>query len=82
MSGKRSKKLRRKAKDLLIEWIRTMVPDGEDPNRINRQNLDEFLPTQTHIFAGGQFRMSAYTLKWFYKKVKRNPDVTLENINA
>ena len=51
-------------------------------NRINRQNLDEFLPTQTHIFAGGQFRMSAYTLKWFYKKVKRNPDVTLENINA
>ena len=82
MSGKRSKQLRRKAKDLLIEWIRTMVPDGEDPNRIKRQNLDEFLPTQTHIFAGGQFRMSAYTLKWFYKKVKRNPDVTLENINA
>ena len=31
MSGKRSKQLRRKAKDLLIEWIRTMVPDGEDP---------------------------------------------------
>jgi hypothetical protein len=82
MSGRRSKQLRRRAEYLLIEWIRTMVPDGEDPTRIKRQNLDEFLPMQTHIFAGGQFRMSAYTLKWFYKKVKRNPDVTLENINA
>jgi len=82
MSGRRSKQLRRRAEDLLIEWIRTMVPEGVDPQRIRRQNLDEFLPNQTHIFAGGQFRQSAYTLKWFYKKVKRNPDVTLENINA
>tara|TARA_R100000951_G_scaffold107635_1_gene103203 strand:- start:387 stop:635 length:249 start_codon:yes stop_codon:yes gene_type:complete len=82
MSGRRSKQLRRRAEDLLIEWIRTMVPEGEDPQRIKRQNLNEFLPNQTHIFAGGQFRQSAYTLKWFYKKVKRNPDVTLENINA
>ncbi len=82
MSGRRSKQLRRRAEDLLIEWIRTMVPEGEDPQRIRRQNLDEFLPNQTHIFAGGQFRQSAYTLKWFYKKVKRNTNVTLENING
>ena len=82
MNQKKSKQLRRRAEDLLIEWIRTMVPDGEDPNRIKRQNLDEFLPTQTHIFAGGQFRMSAYTLKWFYKQVKRNPNITLRDLNA
>tara|TARA_R110001599_G_scaffold316952_1_gene526177 strand:- start:296 stop:475 length:180 start_codon:yes stop_codon:yes gene_type:complete len=59
-----------------------MVPEGEDGTRINEQNLSEFLPQQTHFFANGQLRLSAYTLKWFYKKVKRNPDVTLENINA
>lgn len=82
MSGKKSIELRKKGKALLIEWIRTMVPEGEDGTRINEQNLSEFLPQQTHFFANGQLRLSAYTLKWFYKKVKRNPDVTLENINA
>ena len=40
MSGSRSKKLRRRAEDLLIEWLRTMIPDGEDTSRINRNNLN------------------------------------------
>ena len=55
MSGSRSKKLRRRAEDLLIEWLRTMIPDGEDTSRINRNNLNEFLPEQTHIFANNKF---------------------------
>ena len=33
MSGRRSKQLRRRAEDLLIEWLRTMVPDGEDTSK-------------------------------------------------
>ena len=48
MSGRRSKQLRRRAEDLLIEWLRTMVPDGEDTSKIHRNNLNEFLPEQTH----------------------------------
>ena len=82
MSGKRSKQLRRKAKDLLIEWIRTMVPEGEDANKITKKNLHEFLPEQTHIFANNKFMLSAYSLRWFIKKVKRNPNATLEELNA
>ena len=82
MSGSRSKKLRRRAEDLLIEWLRTMVPDGEDTSKINRKNLYEFLPEQTHIFANNRFMLSAYSLRWFYKKVKQNPDITLEELNA
>ena len=39
MSGRRSKQLRRRAEDLLIEWLRTMVPDGEDTSKINKNNL-------------------------------------------
>ena len=54
MNQKKSKQLRRRAEDLLIEWLRTMVPDGEDTSRINRKNLNEFLPEQTHIFANFQ----------------------------
>ena len=55
MNQKKSKQLRRRAEDLLIEWLRTMIPDGEDTSRINRKNLNEFLPEQTHIFANNKF---------------------------
>tara|TARA_R100001460_G_C3485464_1_gene168756 strand:- start:375 stop:623 length:249 start_codon:yes stop_codon:yes gene_type:complete len=82
MSGSRSKKLRRQAEDLLINWLRTMVPDGEDTSKISRKNLDEFLPEQTHIFANNRYLLSAYSLRWFYKQVKRNPSITLGELNA
>jgi len=74
MNGQKAKKLRRIGEQLLIDWIRTMVPEGEDTSKINKNNLHEFLPTQTHIFANGKFMISAYTLRWFYKQVKKNPD--------
>ena len=59
-----------------------MVPEGEDATKINKKNLHEFLPQQTHIFANNRFMLSAYSLRWFYKQVKKNPNITLENLNA
>jgi len=82
MNGRKAKRLRRRAEELLISWIRTMVPEGEDATKITKKNLDEFLPQQTHIFANNRFMLSAYSLRWFYKKVKQNPDITLEQLNA
>ena len=57
-----------------------MTPDGEDATKITAKNLQEFLPEQTHIFSNNKFMVSAYTLRWFYKKVKENPNATLEEI--
>jgi hypothetical protein len=57
-----------------------MTPDGEDATKITAKNLDEFLPEDTHIFANNKFMVSAYSLRWFYKKVKENPNATLEEI--
>ncbi len=82
MNQKKSSLLRRKGEKLLIEWIRTLVPEGEDATKINKNNLHEFLPQQTHVFANGKFILSAYSLRWFYKQVKKNPNVTLEELNA
>ena len=82
MNQRKSKQLRRKAETLLIDWIRTMVPESEDANKISKKNLHDFLPEQTHIFANNKFMLSAYSLRWFIKKVKRNPNVTLEELNA
>jgi len=82
MNGRKAKRLRRRAEELLISWIRTMVPEGEEATKITKKNLGEFLPEQTHIFANNRFMLSAYSLRWFYKKVKQNPDITLEELNA
>ena len=82
MNGKKAKQLRRRSKELLIEWLRTMVPEGEDTSKITINNLDEFLPQQTHIFANNKLMLSAYSLRWFYKQVKRNPNITLQDLNA
>ena len=61
MNGKKSKLIRRKAEGKLIDWLRTMIPEGEDASRINRKNLHEFLPEQTHIFANNKFIINFFS---------------------
>ena len=80
MNGKKSKQLKRKAESMLIDWLRTMIPEGEDTSKINKKNLYEFLPEQTHIFANNKLMLSAYSLRWFYKQVKRNPNIQLKDL--
>ena len=80
MNGKKAKRLRRKSEELLVEWLRTMVPEGEDTSKISTKNLQELLPTQTHIYANNKLMLSAYSLRWFYKKVKQNPNITLQDL--
>ena len=80
MNGKKAKKLRKKSKQLMVEWLRSMTPEGEDRDKINIKNLHEFLPDQTNIFANNKFMVSAYTLRWFYKHVKKNPNIKLEDL--
>ena len=80
MNGKKAKKLRRRSKELLIEWLKTMVPEGEDSEKITVNNLNNFLPTQTHVYANNKMMVSVYSLRWFYKQVKKNPDITLKDI--
>ena len=80
MNGKKAKKLRKKSKQLMVEWLRSMTPEGEDRNKINEKNLNEFLKDQKNIFANNKFMVSAYTLRWFYKHVKKNPNIKLEDL--
>ena len=82
MNQRKSKQLRRKSESLLIDWIRTMTPEGEDATKITKKNLHEFIPEQTHLFANNRFMLSAYSLRWFLKKVKRNPNLTLGDLNG
>ena len=80
MSGKRNKKLRKKGKKILVEWLHSLLPDTEDKNTITIKNIEDYLSEQTHIYLNRKFMLSAYSLKWIYKRVKRNPELTFEQL--
>ncbi len=80
MSGKRDKKLRKKGKQILVEWLHSMLPDTEDKDTITIKNIEDYLSEQTHIYLNRKFMLSAYSLKWIYKRVKRNPELTFEQL--
>jgi hypothetical protein len=80
MNGKKAKKLRVRGKELLVEWLQSIVPP-ENAKEININNIKEYLSDQTHVYLNRKFLLSAYSLKWIYKRVKRNPDLTLEQLN-
>ncbi len=81
MNGKKAKRLRKRGKEILVEWLYSVIPNEEDKQQINANNIEEYLSDQTHIYTNRKFLLSAYSLKWIYKKVKRNPDLTLEQLN-
>ena len=82
MNGRKAKAIIKRGKDLLIEWLRSVVPEGEDTSKINRKTLQNFLSDQTHFYANRKIMLSAYSLKWIYKQLKRNPNFTLEDLNG
>jgi hypothetical protein len=70
MSSKKEKQIRKHAQKLMLDWLLTVVPD-EEKAKITLSNLQDFIPNQTHIYANRQLRISAYTLKWFAKRIKK-----------
>ena len=69
MNLKKEKQIRRKAKQLMLDWLLTVVPD-EEKKKVSMENSHDYLPDQTHIYANRQLRISAYTLRWFVKRIK------------
>ena len=80
MNGKRAKRLRLKGKQILVDWLRNILPNEEDGKEINVDNIESYLSDQTHIYANRKFLLSAYSLKWIYKRVKRNPNLTFQQL--
>tara|TARA_B100001939_G_scaffold292886_1_gene265201 strand:+ start:6407 stop:6685 length:279 start_codon:yes stop_codon:yes gene_type:complete len=69
MNGRKSKKVRLKAKLLFIEWIGSFLKE-EDRKQINLQNFTQLLPDETHVYANRRLMHSAFSFRWFIKYVK------------
>jgi len=80
MNSKKAKHVRRRAKELMVDWIKSMVPNDQHKD-ITVENLDKFTPDETHIYANRKVILSAYSFRWFIKKIKKLYNSKNININ-
>ena len=80
MNGRKSKLYRKTGKQILVDWLRSVIPDEEDGAKITVKNIEDFVSEQTHVYMNRKFLLSAYSLKWIYKRVKRNSGLTFDQL--
>ena len=80
MNTKEMSKIRNKAKAILVEWLKTLL-NKEEQKKVNIKNILTLLPNQTHYFSGDTFRLQPWSYKWVVKKLKRNPELTIDDLN-
>ena len=80
MNTKEMNKIRNKAKAILVEWLKTLL-NKEEQKKVNVKNILTLLPNQTHYFSGETFRLQPWSYKWVVKKLKRNPELTIDDLN-
>ena len=78
----KKQKLNKKIYDLTIEWLDSILPDGE----VTEAVMQKMIRKERYFFSQGQIRLNAYTYKWFRKRVKKVSklksieEVTLQDI--
>ena len=80
MNSKKMKPIRRKAKHILVEWLQSLL-SKEEASKINYKNVFSFMPNQTHYYHGDTFRLQPWSYKWIVKKLKRNKELTIDDLN-
>ena len=70
MNGRTAKAVRKKSIEFVVEWLKTMLIE-EEQKKVSTKNYQDYMPTETHIFANNKFLVSSYTPRWFVKLIKR-----------
>ena len=70
MNGRKSKAIRKKSIEFVVEWLKSMLIE-EEQKKVSTKNYQDYMPTETHIFANNKFLVSSYTPRWFVKLIKR-----------
>jgi hypothetical protein len=83
MNRKVSKRITRQVKEIIVEWFGKILAD-EEAAKVTTANCFEFMPDQTHFYAGRTMYLNAYHPKWISNKIKKmlksNPTLDLETI--
>ncbi len=70
MNGKKSKKISNQCKVILVEWLKTLLPQ-EEADKISVENCLNFVPEQTHFYANRTIYLNSYNPKWIKNKIKK-----------
>ena len=69
MNGRKAKAIRKKSLVLLVDWVKTLIPE-EEANKLTLQQAYDLVPKETHVFANGKFMLSSFSLNGLFKKLK------------
>jgi hypothetical protein len=78
MNGKKSKLIRKQAEKFQVQWLNSLLP--KDVDKVTHQTLNQALPDQKYYYKGQTLCLSFMNNKWVEKKIKKNPNITLEEL--
>ena len=85
MNGKKSKQIRKKSRQLVVDWLKTMLVE-EEVKKLSVDNIEKYLPDETHFYANNKLMVSAYTPRWFAQRIKKYnknlQDITWQDIES
>tara|TARA_R110002012_G_scaffold68854_1_gene178653 strand:- start:870 stop:1142 length:273 start_codon:yes stop_codon:yes gene_type:complete len=85
MNGRKAKAIRKKGLFLLMEWLKTLV-SPEEAKKLKVADAFKLMPQQTHVYLNNKLMLSAFSLKWIVKKIKKLnnqkeiKDITIEDL--
>ena len=79
MNPKQMRKIRNKARAIMVEWIKEVIKK-EDHTKVNRRNLEKLIETSSYYWSDGTLKLQPWSYKWIVKKLKKHPDWNLEDI--
>ena len=80
MNSKQMKPIRRKAKAILVEWLKTLLNE-EEQKKVNIKNVLTLLPNQTHYWQDTTLKLQPWSYKWVVKKLKKDSELTYDDLN-
>jgi len=85
MNGKKAKQIRKKSRQLVVDWLQTMLVE-EEVKKLSVDNIEKYLPDETHFYANNKLMVSAYTPRWFAQRIKKYnkklQDITWQDIES
>ena len=77
MNGKKTKLIRRRALELQLEWINSLLTEDQE---ITPELLYQALPDDEYYVSRGTIHLSFMNHKWIEKKLKKDINLKLENL--
>jgi hypothetical protein len=70
MNSKICKRISRQTDLVLLEWLKTLVPE-EEHVKVNINNIHDYIPNSTYFYTQRTLRLNFYSPKWVRKAIKK-----------